>query len=188
MQEHAKSSTVVNGIDTAHVMEVVNQIIDDPSKAQTNWSVMTEWKGGTRSDTRVKGYQVGGEFIAKDFTINIDEPYELGGTNLFANPQEYLLAAMNACMIVGYSAACAMQGIEIEELRIETEGDIDLRGFLGIDPDVAPGYEELKYTVHIKGNATPEEFQKVHEIVCATSPNRFNISRPIKLNTNLVVE
>jgi uncharacterized OsmC-like protein len=188
MQEHAKSSTVVNGIDTAHVMEVVNQIIDDPLKAQTNWSVTTEWKGGTRSDTRVEGYEVGGEFIAKDFTINIDEPYELGGTNLFANPQEYLLAAMNACMIVGYSAACAMQGIEIEELSIETEGDIDLRGFLGIDPDVAPGYEELKYTVHIKGNATPEEFEKVHEIVCATSPNRFNISKPIKLNTNLVVE
>ena len=188
MQEHAKSLTVVNGIDTAHVMEVVNQIIDDPSKAMTSWSVSTEWKGGTRSDTHVKGYVVGGEFVKKDFTLSVDEPLELGGTNLFANPQEYLLSALNACMIVGYAAACAMHGIELDELRIETEGDIDLRGFLGIDPDVAPGYEELKYTVHIRGNATPEEFQKVHEIVCATSPNRFNISRPIKLITNLVVE
>lgn len=188
MQEHATKSTVVNGIDTAHVMDVVNQISDDPSKAMTSWSVTTQWKGGTRSDSHVKGYEIGGQLVRKDFTVNIDEPLELGGTNEFANPQEYLLSAMNACMIVGYAAACAMQGIELEELRIETEGDIDLRGFLGLDPDIAPGYEELKYTVHIKGNATPEQLEKIHDIVCATSPNRYNISRPIKLNTNLVVE
>ncbi len=183
-----QKTTVVNGIDTTHVMDVVNQINEDPSAAMTRWGVSTQWKGGTRSDSYVKGYEIGGKFIEKDFTINIDERLELGGTNEFANPQEYLLSAMNACMIVGYAAACAMQGIEIEELRIETEGDIDLRGFLGLDPDVAPGYEELNYTVYIKGNATPEQFEKVHDIVCATSPNRYNISKPTKLNTSLVVE
>ena len=49
-----------------------------------------------------------GQRVTKDFTIRVDEPYELCGANQFANPQEYLLAALNACMIVGYSAVCAL--------------------------------------------------------------------------------
>ena len=90
-------------------------------------------------------------------------------------------------MIVGYSAVCAHEGIELEELRIETEGDIDLRGFLGIDPTVKPGYDQLRYTVHIKGNATPEQFEKVHRTVMATSPNYFNLASPVPLASRLVV-
>jgi len=81
-----------------------------------------------------------------------------------------------------------MEGIVLEDLHIETTGDIDLRGFLGLDENVKPGYDELKYTVHIKGDGTPEQFQKVHEIVSATSPNRFNIGNPIKLNSKLMIE
>jgi uncharacterized OsmC-like protein len=107
----------------------------------------------------VKAYTIGGRRVAKDFTIRVDEPYELCGTNQFANPQEYLLAALNACMIVGYAAVCASRGINLEELRIETAGEIDLRGFLGVDPTVKPGYERLRYTVHIKGDASAEEFE-----------------------------
>ena len=71
------------------------------------------------------------------FAFDIDEPEELGGGNAFANPQEHLLAALNACMTVGYVAQCSVRGIKLESLSIETEGDIDLRGFLGIDPAVA---------------------------------------------------
>lgn len=178
----------VNGIDVEYIWEVVNQISEDPAKGMTHWNVSTQWKGGTRSDSHVKGFEVGGQFVEREFTVNIDEPNELGGTNKFANPQEYLLSALNACMMVGYVAACALQGIELEDVRIETEGDIDLRGFLGIDPNVSPGYDELKYTVFIKGKGTAEQFQKVHDIVTATSPNRFNIANRIKLNSDLVVE
>ncbi|HEY5780173.1 MAG TPA: OsmC family protein, partial [Terrimicrobiaceae bacterium] len=131
---------------------------------------------------------IGGQRVTKDFTIRIDEPYELCGTNQFANPQEYLLAALNACMIVGYSAVCALQGIKLDELRIETEGDIDLRGFLGLDSTVKPGYDSLRYVVHIKGDATREQFERVHEIVKATSPNRFNLASAVALKSDLVVE
>jgi len=179
---------VVNGIDTEGVKALIGHVDSDPANAITRWHVSTSWKGGTRSDTKVSGFGFGREHIKKNFTIQIDEPTELGGTNQFANPQEYLLAAMNGCMMVGYVVGCAMAGIKLEELRIETEGDIDLRGFLGLDPNVKPGYDEISYTVHIKGNGTPEQFQKVHETVCATSPNRFNVANAIKLNSKLVVE
>lgn len=178
----------VNGLDVALLTEAIEAITADPAKGQTHWQVTSCWRGGTRSDTSVKAYSIGGQRIAKDFTIRIDEPYELGGTNQFANPQEYLLAALNGCMIVGYAAVCALQGIELDELWIETEGDIDLRGFLGIDSKVKPGYDSLRYTVHIRGNATPEQFDKVHEIVKATSPNRFNVATAVALNSKLVVE
>jgi uncharacterized OsmC-like protein len=181
-------NTQVNGIDVDALSQAIEAIAADPAKGQTRWHVTSRWRGGTRSDTSVKAYSIGGQRVAKDFTIRVDEPYELCGTNQFANPQEYLLAALNACMIVGYSAVCALQGIELEELRIETEGDIDLRGFLGIDSSVKPGYESLRYTVHIKGDATAEQFEKVHEIVKATSPNRFNVATAIALKSQLVVE
>ena len=99
-----------------------------------------------------------------------------------------LSARTRNCMIVGYAAVCASEGIELDDLRIETEGDIDLRGFLGIDSSVKPGYDSLRYTVHIRGHATAEQLERVHEIVKATSPNRFNVAAAIALKSRLVVE
>ena len=90
-------------------------------------------------------------------------------------------------MTVGYAAQCAVRGIALESLRIETDGQIDLRGFLGIDPAVPQGYENLSYTVHIKGNGTKQQFAEIHEAVMATSPNFYNLSRPVALKPVLVV-
>ena len=81
-----------------------------------------------------------------------------------------------------------MRGITLESLAIETDGEIDLRGFLGIDPAVPQGYEKLNYTVRIKGNGTKEQFAEAHKAVMATSPNFFNLSRPVALIPALVVE
>jgi uncharacterized OsmC-like protein len=180
--------TTLNGINLVALRETVEAVSKDPAKGKTQWQVTSHWRGGTRSDTHVKSYSIGGQRISKNFTIKTDEPLELCGTNQFANPQEYLFAALNACLIVGYSAVCAHEGIELEELRIETEGDIDLRGFLNLDPTVKPGYDELRYTVHIKGNATPEQFEKVHRMVMTTSPNYFNLSTAVPLKSRLVVK
>ena len=156
--------------------------------AKTNWHVTTTWQGQTHSRSEVDGFAIGGEQVPRRFAIDIDEPCELGGTNRFANPQEHLLAALNACMTVGYVAQCAVRGITLESLAIETDGEIDLRGFLGIDPTVPQGYENLSYTVRIKGNGTKEQFAEVHKAVMATSPNFYNLSRPVVLNPALVVE
>ena len=188
MNTTVSPNTIVNGIDTEFLRGAIQAITEDPARGQTNWKVRTTWKGGTRNDTHVTEYSIGGEKVKKDFTIRIDEPLELGGTNQHANPQEYLLAALNSCMMVGYAAVCALEGITLEEMYLETEGDIDLRGFLGIDENVKPGYDSLKYTVHLKGDATSAQFQKVHEFVMRTSPNRFNVAGAITLNTRLVVD
>jgi hypothetical protein len=69
-----------------------------------------------------------------------------------------------------------------------TTTELDLRGFLGIDPNVKPGYESLRYVVRIKGNGTAEQFEEIHQNVIKTSPNYFNISQPVRLNAELRVE
>ena len=97
------------------------------------------------------------------------------------------MAAVNACMTVGYVAGAAVHGITLEGLEIKTRGKLDLRGFLGLDDQVPPGYEEIEYDVRIKGDGTPEQFEEIHQNVMRTSPNYFNISRPIRMKGSLKV-
>jgi uncharacterized OsmC-like protein len=180
--------TVVNSIDVDDLFALIEGVRQDAAKGQTRWRVTSVWQGQMRSRAQVDDFKIGGERVSRRFSIDVDEPWELGGSNRFANPQEYLLAALNACMIVGYAAQCALRGITLEKLEIETHGEIDLRGFLGIDPAVPPGYENLSYVVRIKGSGTREQFVEIHEAVMATSPNFHNISRPVDLKPTLVVE
>src|SRR5262249_8185808 len=105
-----------------------------------------------------------------------------------AIPQEHLLAALNACMTVGYVAQYAIRGITLTKLAIETEGEIDLRGFLGIDSTVPPGYKSLSYTIRLRGDGTPEQFAEIHAAVMATSPKFYNVAHAMALQPTLVVE
>src|SRR5215813_15659478 len=108
-------SSVVNGIDTDAVHELIDSVDSDPSKGMTHWRVASAWQGGTHSRAHVDGFVMGGVNVPRRFAIDMDEPFEIGGANAYANPQEYLLAAMNACM-VGYTALCALQGIALQKL------------------------------------------------------------------------
>ena len=180
--------TIVNGINLDDLFALIDDVKREPAKGKTNWHVITTWQGQTRSRAEVESYEVGGEQVSRRFSIDIDEPRELGGSNNFANPQEHLIAALNACMTVGYVAQCAVRGITLESLAIETDGAIDLRGFLGIDPAVPPGYEKLSYTVRIKGSGTKEQFVEIHNAVMATSPNFYNLSQAVTLKPALIVE
>jgi uncharacterized OsmC-like protein len=187
-QKKTAEPTVVNGINVDDLFVLIDGVKREPAKGKTNWHVTTTWQGQARSRAEVESFEIGGEKVPRRFLIDIDEPRELGGSNSFANPQEHLIAALNACMTVGYVAQCAVRGITLESLAIETGGEIDLRGFLGIDPAVPPGYENLSYTVRIKGSGTKEQFAEIHEAVMATSPNFYNMARPVALKPALVVE
>jgi uncharacterized OsmC-like protein len=177
----------VNDIDLVALGDVVGAIQADPAQARASFHVTSRWQGQTRSRTTVEAITLGGERIERDFTIVADEPNELLGTNTAPNPQELLMAAVNACMMVGYVAGASMKGIQLDSLEIETQGELDLRGFLGLSDDVPAGYRAIDYDVRIKGNGTPAQFAEIHETVMATSPNYFNMSRPIRMNGNLVI-
>jgi uncharacterized OsmC-like protein len=176
---------IVNGVDLDALGIIVGEVQKDASNAQVRFSVSTRWEGQTRSRTTVKGYEMGGERIQRDFQIAADEPEELLGTNTAPNPQELLMAAVNACMTVGYVAGASLQGITLGSLEIETTGQLDLRGFLGLDGSVLPGYECVDYTVRIAGNGTRQQFEEIHRTVMQTSPNYFNLARPVRMNGKL---
>jgi uncharacterized OsmC-like protein len=178
----------VNGLDLDALTDVIGEIERDPSKGVVEFRVTSRWQGQTRSEATVESYTLGGETIERPFKIAVDEPFELLGENTAPNPQEMLMTALNACVMVGYVAGAAVNGITLEKLEIETEGELDLRGFLGLDETVAPGYESIRYVVRIKGDGTPEQFAEIHETVMKTSPNYFNIARPITIDARLQVE
>lgn len=178
----------INGIDTAALRGFAAKVAQDPHEGRVQFQVSTHWVEGTKSATRVSSWELGGRRIEKDFTILIDEPVQLLGDNAAPNPQEMLMAAFNACMMVGYVAGCSLRGIALERVEIRTCGVLDLRGFLGLDGSVKPGYDEIDYVVSIRGRGTAEQFQEVHENVMATSPNRWNMANPIRLRSELVIE
>ncbi|WP_428410036.1 OsmC family protein [Hyphococcus sp.] len=178
---------IVNGLNVDDVKALIASAAAGPENNGTKWKVSSAWQGRTHNRSKVTSFHMGGEEVNREFTIDIDEPEELGGANKYANPQEHLLAAINSCMMVGYVAQCALRGIALDSLEIDIEGDIDLRGFLGLDENTAAGYESLTYTVRISGDATPEEFVDIHNAVRATSPNFYNITRAVAMNDRLQV-
>ncbi len=178
----------INGIDVEALSGIMRDITANPAEGVVHFHVNTAWMGQTRSRTTVESYHIGGREVRRHFQTTVDEPIELLGANSAPNPQEVLMTALNACMMVGYVVGAAAEGITLEKVEIETSGTLDLRGFLGIDPGVRAGYESLQYTVRIKGDGTPAQFRKIHDTVRRTSPNYFNIAQPIRLDAELVVE
>ncbi len=183
----ATQQTRINGINVADVERLISTVEQNPAAGKAGFCVSTQWRGGAKTETLVSHWSLGGQTKRHNFTIRTDEPRELAGTDSQPNPQEVLMAGLNACMMVGYAALCSLKGITLDSIEIETEGELDLRGFLGLDPSVKPGYTELHYTVRIKGDGTPEQFREIHEIVQKTSPNFSNLATPVKLVPKFIV-
>ena len=182
-----KISDAVNGIDVKQLKKLTDSVVDEPITGQAIFAVTTAWKGGTATETEVKGYELGGKKIGRTFKFDMDEPNELLGQDGAATPLEYLMGAMNACMAITFICAAAMRNIKVRHLEIETEGHVDLRGFLGVDEIHRPGCDTLRYVLRVDGDATRAEFRQLHEEVMRLSSNYFNIANPVKLDSRLEV-
>src|SRR5215831_10632080 len=113
----------VNGLDTESLGQLVEEIKNDAAKGYARFKVASSWKGQTRSEARVESYVMNGQEIPRRFSIMADEPTELLGQNSAPNPQELLMAAFNACIMVGYVATASVLGVKLESVEIETEGE-----------------------------------------------------------------
>ena len=171
----------VNGIDVAALEESIEVVRSGEASPRVGFRVTTDWKGQTRSETTVSSFTNGDEVIPRNFTIAADEPVELLGTDSAPNPQELLMSAVNACMVVGYVAQASIRGIALDCCRIETEGELDVRGFFGLDESVPAGYRRISYTVTLEGDGTREQYEEIHQAVMATSPNYFNLAQPVQM-------
>lgn len=175
----------LNGIDVSALQSFSKTVAMSPSAGDVRFNVKTNWQNQTRTVATISHFTLGGEKHERHFEIVADEPPELLGANTAPNPQELLMAALNACLSVGYVANASVMGIKIHSLQIETEGSLDLRGFLGLDESVNPGYDEVNYIVRISTDADEAKVQELHNIVTKTSVNLANFSKAIRMNSTL---
>ena len=180
-------NVILNGFDLGALAGAAEALAADPRLAPVRFSARTHWTGGASTRTEIASYDLAGETIARRHTIHTDEPVELLGGNAAPNPQDLLLAALASCMMFGFAVGCSKRGIVLESLSIDTELTLDLRGPFGLDPAIPAGAESIRYTIRAAGSGTREQFEEVHADVIATSPNRYHLASPIKLESRLVV-
>lgn len=180
-------SNIVNGINVTNLENFARDVAADHTNAEVRFNVQTKWMGQTKSVTNVTQCSLSGRQMERDFQIVSDEPVELLGENTAPGPMELLLAALNACMSVGYVTGAAARGIKIKSLEIETDTDLDLGGFLGLDENLNPGVNEVRYNVKICADASQDQIEELHAHVMKTSPNFHNMARGIKVSPKLEI-
>lgn len=168
------TTTRLNDVNIQAVGALVEAIEADPEEADTTWAASVVWDGGFQTTTTIRDFA----------PIASDEPEGLGGTDQAPNPVEHLIGALGSCLAIGYAAVATASGIRLDDLRIDIEGELNLKTFLGIAPGNA-GYETLRATVHIESDADEEAIRELHEKVVATSPVGHTLSRAVPLTIAL---
>lgn len=163
-KELTTGSTRINGVDIDTLMGTINAIKDDPELGASRFRASNTWLSGNHNRSTVTGFYGAKQEIAhkQTFTMDADEPAILAGNDEGANPVEHLLHALASCLTTSMVAHAAVCGIEIEELESEIEGDIDLRGFLGLAPGVPKGYTEIRAKFRVK--AKPEDVDMIKKL------------------------
>lgn len=154
----------MNGVDIDTLMATVNAIQADPELGACRFRARNTWLGGNHNRTTVNGFYGAKQEMAhkQPFTMDADEPAILAGNDEGANPVEHLLHALASCLTTSMVAHAAVRGIEIAELESEVEGDLDLRGFLGLSMDVPKGYTDIR--VKFRVQAKPEDVARLQEL------------------------
>jgi len=163
-KETVASSSVLNGVDLETLMGTVTAIKEDPELGVSRFRASNTWLSGNHNRSTVKGFFGAKQEIPhkQTFIMDADEPAILAGHDQGANPVEHLLHALASCLTTSMVAHAAVRGIRIEELQSELEGDIDLRGFLGLAPDVPKGYTDIRVKFRVK--AKPEDLAMLKKL------------------------
>ena len=158
--EAAILKRVVNGVNVDELFSTIDLIKQKPEIAKFKFRATNKWVGGTHNRATVKDfYGAGQEDDTRESMIfHMDEPPVLLGNNLGANPVEYLLVALSGCLTTSLIAHASAKGIPVKSVESRYEGDIDLRGFLGLSEDVKVGYQNIR--VYFKIDADIPETQK----------------------------
>ena len=146
-----QADRIVNGVNVEDVVTLVGAIQASPELANSRFRLTNKWVSGGYNQSRVSGFYSGGEDHEhlQEFVIEADEPPVLAGRDQGANPVEQLMSALVACLTTSMVYHAAVRGIEIRSLESSVEGDIDLRGFLGLSNDVRRGFENIRVNFRV---------------------------------------
>lgn len=165
-------TTRINGVDVDRMQQTIAAIGQDASLAKFQFRLDNQWLGGGYNRSTVRTFSGAGmdHVHPKPFMLDADEPPVLLGADAAANAGEVLLHALAACITTAIVYHAAARGIAIEEIDSEVEGDVDLRGFLGLDESVRPGFQQLRVKVRIKADLPDDELQALCELGPRFSP------------------
>lgn len=178
----------LNGVDVDQLVATVQAIQADPNLARFRFRAHTDWVSGGNAKTRIQGFYGAGQedsSRAAPFILEGDEPPVLLGSNKGPNAVEAVLHALASCLAVGFVYNAAARGIKVKALEFDLEGDLDLRGFLGLSDRVRPGYEGLTVRYRVEADAPREKIIELCDYVQKTSPVLDIIRNPVPVRVSL---
>jgi uncharacterized OsmC-like protein len=187
MKEQTGKRTI-NGVDVRKLKETIQAISETPSIADFRFRIANEWQGGGLNQTTVKAsYGAGQEFQERDgrFTMQADEPPILLSGDKAANPVEHLLHALAACVTTTAVYHAAAREISLDSVESTLEGELDLHGFLGLDPNVPKGYKNIIMNVRVTGDLSEEQKREVVQLGCEFSPVYNMVSKSVPITVEL---
>lgn len=120
-------------------------------------------------------------------TFLVDEPEGLAGDDAAASPVEYALGALISCQVVVYRLYAHQLGIKIDSLKINAEGDLDVRGLFDIDKNTRPGFSGVRLVVQLEGPETAQRYRELQDVVDAHCPVFDIIANPTPISVELVL-
>ncbi|MHC4339675.1 MAG: OsmC family protein [Planctomycetota bacterium] len=167
-----QTKTPVNGVPVDQLVETMEAVRKEPKIAKFTFRAENRWQGGGHNRAEVNGYHGACAEHARNepFRMDMDEPPILLSGDKGANPVEYVLAALSGCLTTSLIYHAAARGIEISDVESTYEGDLDLHGLLDMDEAIRNGFEQIRVTFKVKGNASAEELDELVQIAQQRSP------------------
>lgn len=158
-----KPPVAMHGIDTPALLATINAVGAKPELARFQFRARCNWISGTHSRTTMSGFfGAGTEHRHKaEFQADGDHPAVLCGQDDGPTPVEWVLHALATCLTSGIANIAAARGVRLKKVESTVEGDIDLRGILGLSKEVRNGYQAIKVSFVIDGDATPEQLAQI---------------------------
>lgn len=160
-----KTPIARNGVDTPSLFTTIDVVKNQPELAKFLFRATNRWIVGTHSETRIDAFSGAGaehEHKAR-FKCEGDHPAVLCGADEAPTPVEFLLHALASCLTAGIANIAAARGITLTKVESTVQGNIDLRGILGISEDVRNGYQTLRVSFRIEGDAPQAKLKEIVE-------------------------
>jgi uncharacterized OsmC-like protein len=185
-----KVITAVNGVDLTRLTDTIEAVKAAPEVGRFKFRIRNRWIGGGQNRSKVQQFSAGGKETQHktDLTLEADEPEVLLGADNGANPVEHLLHALASCVTTSMIYHAAARGIAVEQVESSLEGDLDLRGFLGLAPKVRKGYQQIRLKLSIKADVTDQELRDLASLGPDFSPVFDSITKgvPIAVSTERI--
>lgn len=149
----------LNGVDTPTLFATLDAVKANPELAKFRFRASNQWVSGTHNRGTIRGFFGAGQEDSTrtgDFVYDADHPAVLVGSGNGPTPVEFLLHAIAACLTAGIANIAAARGVALTAVSSTVEGDIDLLGILGLSDQVRNGYQQIRVSFQIAGDAPDE--------------------------------